>query len=143
MASFGIRRKPAQPDGWGVPPSFPAEIEALFFIGPEPGGSREICNPPPTNTDADYHVLVRDMRRLETLLFNEGWEVGGSTWPGHGNWFFAYRKGPYNLIVTDKPEFYDTMVRSTAIAKRLNLLNKDDRIALFQAMRAHLPGGGS
>lgn len=43
-------------------------------------------------------------------------------------------KGDVNLIVTQDNKFYDRFMAATSVAKRLNLLDKADRIALFQAV---------
>lgn len=133
-------RRPIYPANWGVPPVLPDYVTAEFLEGPAPGGSREICNPPPTTTDADYHVLTRSLGETVTSLLRDGWTLGGSDMADAERWFASFTKDGYNLIVTERRPFYDALVRATAIAKRLNVLNKEDRIALFKAMRFHLEG---
>jgi hypothetical protein len=50
-------------------------------------------------------------------------------------------RGPnaQNLIVTDDLEWHRRFVAATSIAKRLNLMAKADRIALFQAVLYGMP----
>jgi len=48
--------------------------------------------------------------------------------------FSSYEKGNINLIVTEDYGFYNKFIAATSVAKRLNLLEKDDRVALFQAV---------
>lgn len=50
------------------------------------------------------------------------------------NVFTSYRLGELNVIATDKPKFYDDFLLATRLAKRFNLLDKKDRVALFQAI---------
>lgn len=103
-------------------------------------GSRVTCDPMPLETDDDYIVLAlpgcRD--QLESALLN--WIPGGSeildevnSVPPDGR-FRSYRLGEINLIVTESPVFFQRFMAATSVAKRLNLLDKRDRIALFQAV---------
>lgn len=48
--------------------------------------------------------------------------------------FTTYRCGEVNLIVTDAEWFFANWCGATDIAKRLNLLDKAGRIALFQGV---------
>lgn len=105
-------------------------------------GSRVTCDPAPTGTDDDYLVLASIEQRLtlETKLFQKGWVLGGSNLPDENNpsapdiRFRSYSLGEMNLIITESPEFFRRFMAATSIAKRLNLLDKPDRIALFQAV---------
>lgn len=99
-------------------------------------GSRVTCSPPPADTDADYLVYAgEDRAKTNRILINSGWEYGGSIDP---RWeagdFDSYRKGEFNLIVAFSKDFHRKFVAATAIAKRLNVLDKPDRIALFRAV---------
>jgi len=107
-------------------------------------GSRVTCNPPPTDTDYDILVYVpHDLPAPggSLLCFESSWSppsdwkkegfTGDSMYP---DGFESYRKGDVNLIITRNPDFWDRFIAATHVAKRLNLLNKDDRIALFQAV---------
>ena len=106
----------------------------------EPVGSRVTCNPPPLDTDIDYLLLVEPEKfnDFEMVLFDSGYEMGGSRIHAGGcllgdeNSFQSYTKGEVNLIVTASEEFFIKFMAATAKAKELNLLHKEDRIALFQ-----------
>lgn len=107
-----------------------------------PVGSRVTCRPAPTNTDQDWLVLVgtKDYDAFADHLEKEGWAVGGSRIPEDVNYlvpsarFNSFTKGEHNLIITASNEFHQRFLAATSVAKRLNLLMKDDRIALFQAV---------
>lgn len=98
-----------------------------------PTGSRYICNPPPTDTDNDTIFLVNGYYDYEEFLLNDGWEPCGDGYPDGD--FLAFRKGEENYIVTEDEELFLSYVKATEGAKALNLLNKEDRIKLFQAVR--------
>lgn len=117
----------------------------------QPVGSRVTCNPAPTDTDEDYLLLIPDdggdedapawtkYNNLTFYLHQNGWERGGSLVAGDVDLpaearFESYTLGHLNLIVTMSSEFYRRFMAATYVAKRLNLLNKPDRIALFQAV---------
>lgn len=104
-----------------------------FRVSSYPTGSRYICNPPPQDTDNDTVVLAKT--GYETALESDGFyynmsEVDYGT-EGH---FLSWRKGDENYIVTCDQGFYDRFVKATDLAKLLNLKNKSNRIALFQAI---------
>lgn len=48
--------------------------------------------------------------------------------------FTSYRLGDLNFILCNKSAFYRRFVLSTHLATELNLLKKEDRILLFQAI---------
>lgn len=104
-----------------------------IIIKSYPTGSRYICNPAPKDTDNDTVILVNGFYDYDTILRDDGWEDCGPDYDNVGE-FRAYRKGEENYIVTEDPEFYDSYVKATEGAKALNLLKKEDRIALFQAV---------
>jgi hypothetical protein len=112
----------------------------VFVIKWEHVGSRVTCNPPPTDTDDDYLLLVSDHRSFRNDVLLEGFEIGGSMWlDSHTpleseDRFSSYTKGQVNLIVTQDEIFYRKFIAATVVAKRLNLMSKEDRIALFQAV---------
>lgn len=108
-----------------------------------PVGSRVTCNPAPTDTDQDYLVLVaeEDAETVVKQLEKAGCEVelgdgyaADALNSGEENRFQSYRIGDVNLIVTIDSGFFDRFMAATSVAKRLNLLDKSDRIALFQAV---------
>lgn len=97
-----------------------------------PVGSRVTCNPPPTDTDEDWLAL-------ETGPWDRtGWEKSRKETSSTGSddivRFTSYRQGNLNLIVAHELEFYERFLAASSVAKRLNLLSKPDRIALFQAV---------
>lgn len=105
-------------------------------------GSRVTCNPPPLNTDQDWLVMVQegDYAKFAEHLLSTGWDVGGSLTPNDANYlpehvrFNSFTKGEDNVIATASTEFHRRFLAASAAAKRLNLLVKEDRIALFQAV---------
>lgn len=101
-------------------------------------GSRVTCTPPPTDTDQDVLCMVNDWNELIANLEELGWQFDGSEHYANaldeGVGFRSYRNGDVNLILTTEFEFYSRFMAATSIAKHLNLLKKEDRIALFQAV---------
>jgi hypothetical protein len=106
----------------------------------EPVGSRETCDPAPIGTDWDFLCFVKDfygtIADLKEIGFDdEGSEICDEDGEEHIDMrFVSMKRGIVNLIVTDKRLFYDRFLAATSVAKRLNLLKKEDRIALFQAV---------
>lgn len=119
--------------------SLPPLVRRLF-TSTELVGSRVTCNPPPEGTDLDVlcHVDAHKAAALESALQALGWEAEGSdAYPdalSDGAGFVSFRKDDVNLIVTSDDTFYRRFVAASSVAKRLNLLNKEDRVALFQAV---------
>ena len=116
-----------------------------LFARVEPVGSRVVCDPPPVDTDADFLCLAKlgTSRDVEGILSSLSYEIGGSRDPledplaallSMSPEFTSYRRGEINLIVTESPVFFQRFLAATHVAKRLNLLNKDDRIALHRAV---------
>lgn len=102
-----------------------------------PTGSRVICNPPPVDTDEDYIALVANDAKARKSLTALGYTLEGLPDFYTGNdsgGFRSYRKGVINLITTPDPGFYSLFKTATELARRFNLVNKADRIALFQAV---------
>lgn len=116
------------------------EPYASLYIKCEPVGSRVTCNPPPTDTDSDFLILVSEENWLPLIYTLEllGMTLDGSRPddPINDNetYFQSYSVGNVNLILTKSNVFYDRFMAATSVAKRLNLLNKSDRVALFQAV---------
>jgi hypothetical protein len=97
------------------------------------------CDPPPTDTDADYLVFVKTLHKygvLEILSLDADEENSGYAPTGERR---SYRFGEINIILTFDPVFYNKFMASTALAKRFNLLDKQDRIDLFRAIRGEYP----
>lgn len=102
-------------------------------------GSRVTCNPPPTDTDRDFLVVTADaceaafVAELKNLGFNcEGYDQYQQTSVAGG--FKSWRRGDLNLIVTSDDVFAERHRAATYVCTRLNVLDKSDRIAIFQAV---------
>lgn len=117
-----------------------------------PCGSQVTCNPPPGHTsDCDYLVHVEPggghfakreaSQSLAEILAKDGW-----TWEGDQIYtvaaidltveqgFMSWRKDRTNLIVVGDDEFARKHRLATRLCVKLNLPNRDDRIAIFQAV---------
>lgn len=106
-------------------------------------GSKVTCNPPPENTDKDYLVLLH-WDYIETSLLEEYLSSSGFLYEGDQSYkdcaedyntelaFRSYRKGDVNLIVTFSKIFYEKFLAATLLAKKLNLMEKQQRVDLFQ-----------
>lgn len=106
-------------------------------------GSRVTCNPPPVDTDqdilvfvdsenADYFVSLMKQRGFDVEL-GEGYAEDALN-GDESDRFQSYRLDDVNLIVTVDKMFYDRFAYATEIAKRSNLMEKEERIKLFQAI---------
>ena len=87
------------------------------------------------NTDIDFVIYTEEKYNLHVHLVNT--EDFKSTSPdeGYGENYrpiTTYRKGNFNLIVTDDSSFFDKFKIATEVAKKLNLKEKEQRVALFQ-----------
>lgn len=125
------------------PPAFNLASILDRCIQTDPVGSRVTCNPAPTDTDEDWLLLVNadtfasmydelayfGVTQDGSCPFNESADILEAD-----DSFASFKIGELNLIFTTDPEFYDRFMLATAVAKRLNLLEKADRIALFQAV---------
>lgn len=101
-------------------------------------GSRYICRPAPTDTDEDYIALmVKGMEKSLTLagFVQNTNEERYDAMPD----FWAFRLGEFNVIVTFDEGFYRRFCEATETAKARNLLQKSDRIALFQKVLYGVP----
>ena len=104
-------------------------------------GSSYICNPPVTDTDEDFFVqaLLGQMDALGKELEDDGWSVtyDDPEYTIEKNReipFITARKGKQNLIIFQDDEAFIAFDKATEVAKRLNLLKKEDRVMLFQAV---------
>lgn len=115
-------------------------ISQCFSV--EPCGSRVTCNPAPLDTDEDY--LVELIGANDAAINNVVNTLGdaGFKWEGDNdhyqnvvtNAFMSWRRETTNLIVTSSEDFARRHRAATSVCKRLNLHDKSDRIALFQAV---------
>jgi hypothetical protein len=100
-------------------------------------GSRVTCDPPPTDTDDDWLILgspsgFRGLQRhLESCAFSRG---GSDIDHQPASGFLSYKYGEVNVILTDDRNFFEKFMAASSVAKRFNLLDKSDRIALFRAV---------
>jgi hypothetical protein len=108
-------------------------------------GSRVTCNPPPTDTDDDWLYLVVDIEEAVRSFKKDGFYVDGSLMGGsivpddqickHGLFVsLKHRHDVVNIIATSDTDFFNRFLAATQVCTRLNLMNKEDRIALFQAV---------
>lgn len=109
-----------------------------------PVGSRVTCNPPPTDTDEDFLVLVKDMQSAVDGLKALGFERSGD--PEKVEKYIRLQEttqmrfsslwfGDVNYLITDSEFFFERFLTATHICKSLNLLNKADRVMVFEAVR--------
>lgn len=103
-------------------------------------GSRVICTPKPEGSDEDTLVLIEgDLETAEVLLTMQGlgFSYEGNrhyTSKGEQKPFQSWRNGTANWVLTNSPAYFELFSLATALAKRLNLLDKQDRIAVFAAI---------
>lgn len=124
------------------PPSTAYVVDGLTKIGCEvtPCGSRVTCNPPPVGTDADYLVACADddnaVRAVINTLSGAGFQWEGSEHYQHTarSGFMSWRRGEDNFIVIADTSLVQRHKAATALCRRLNLLDKADRIAAFRAI---------
>ena len=48
--------------------------------------------------------------------------------------FRSWKKERINLLLTCSPDYFENFCKATSLAKRLNLLKKEDRVSLFEAI---------
>ena len=96
-------------------------------------GSAYVCDPPVTNTDEDYIILVNSVGDSCEYLLRLGF-LHCSKYPNLAEKFVALRKGTINFIITSDEVYYIRYVAATELAKKLNLTNKSDRINLFHVI---------
>ncbi len=113
------------------------------FLRMEQVGSTVTCNPPVTDTDTDFLILIKDssivVSKVHGKLINSGWTHSGVGYgiageePGEvAKPIQTYRKGRINYIITWDVNYFDKFMDATHLAKQFNLLQKRDRVALFE-----------
>lgn len=102
-------------------------------------GSRVICNPPPLDTDEDWLLLLDGPAFDESvvLLLEMDFSTSELYLGQEDNRFRAFKKGSLNILLTKDSKFFAAFSAATFVAKKLNLLKKNDRIMLFQAVLYH------
>jgi hypothetical protein len=93
-------------------------------------GSRETCRPAPLFTDTDFLVYDPDCKQFNKLE-RKGWDSETTVYTTCPD-FFSFRYGRTNVLCTESKAFYDKFMEATRLAKKLNLRQKSQRIALFQ-----------
>ncbi len=99
-------------------------------------GSTVTCNPPVENTDTDFLILIKEENKktVHSLLEQSDWYHAYGTYrpsTGEERPFRAYRKGKINYIITWDEDYHRRFLEASDLAKRFNLLNKADRVDLF------------
>lgn len=98
-----------------------------------PTGSNWICEPKPEDSDYDYILFCESQELLEKHLIKEGFhcETDGDY---DAIEFYSWRNGKFNALVCVKFQFFIKWQLATQVARRLNILDRDDRVALFQVV---------
>lgn len=105
-----------------------------------PTGSRYICEPPVMDTDMDIVVLVYEFGKgVNALIQDLGYDFDPNAQAGDyeldmlsPSGFMSLRKDDVNLIVTSDNGFFAKFRIATVKAKAANILDKEERKALFQ-----------
>jgi hypothetical protein len=116
-------------------------VKALRGFGAvvEPCGSRVTCEPAPLDTDEDWLVVAPDAGAISNIVAALGYEQ--FVWEGSEHYqnaaasdFMSWRRDQTNFIVTANEHFATRHRAATHVCKTLNLLRKEDRIMVFQAV---------
>lgn len=102
-----------------------------------PVGSYHTCNPPVTDTDIDFIICSNPGKFGELIesIEAQGYKQSNldqEEYELNGEGFYCCRRDNINLIITENREFFQKWVEGTQLAKKMNLLKKEDRITLFQ-----------
>ena len=107
-------------------------------------GSRVICDPWPTDTDLDVLLCVEEteLANIEQFYLHDGWTPPASyaeySRQDASDTLLTFRKMVedvnVNLIIVGSVRTFSHWITATGLAQRLNLLNKQDRVALFAAI---------
>ena len=105
-------------------------------------GSSYTCNPPVLDTDVDYLVFVDDWASaVQYLAHALGWTLSSGNVEeyeqdeDYSDTWYACRKDQFNAMVTNDIGWYEGAVRATEVCKARNVLDKEDRKAIFRFMR--------
>ncbi len=110
------------------------------YIASYKTGSNYTVTPPVTTTDVDYLVLVKDIKEAMDWLLADGYSLCEHQYAqdvetGATVQWFAVRKGVLNLIVQANVSLYFRSCAATELCRALNVKNKEDRIAIFRAVK--------
>ncbi|AEP08930.1 hypothetical protein [Micavibrio aeruginosavorus] len=103
-------------------------------------GSKFICNPPVLDTDEDYVFDCSEVGQADAageFLSGYGFyvlDMADDEYDDIRENFTSYRLGDLNFIICNNKLFYKKFVLATQLSAELNLLKKEDRILLFQAI---------
>lgn len=116
----------------------PDAVELLVASGAKATmcGSRVTCNPPPEDTDEDWLVeMPWHTARLTIVstLCDAGWELETDDHYKDAQ-FLSFRRDNVNILLTWDEEFARRHHAATRVCKELNLMEKNQRISLFQAV---------
>ena len=121
--------------------------EAMLQIVPT--GSYFNCSPPVTSTDRDY--LILSYFNIEAKLIEAGYVQTDSdptkpksttnSIPAAKNGkdsllFTSWRRGNINIILTRDTDHFNKHKIAGYVCKRLNLMKKEDRIMIYDAIMA-------
>lgn len=103
-------------------------------------GSNYTVDPPVTNTDIDFLVLVTDLKFAMTWCIEQGYDLcehlyGSDVEDGMTFEWMAFRKGEINLILQSNVTLYVRSCAATELCRALNVKSKEDRIALFRSVK--------
>lgn len=106
-----------------------------LWVGIYKTGSSVICNPPVLDTDEDYVIYTNKESQLRKWLLANGVTQScedKEEYDLESEFMSCYRKDNINLIVVYSKKTFDRWVYATKLAKKLNLLKKEQRITLFK-----------
>jgi len=98
-------------------------------------GSSVICNPPVLDTDEDYVIYTNKESQLRKWLLANGVTQScedKEEYDLESEAMDCYRKDNINLIVVYNKTTHSKWVVATKLARKLNLLKKEQRITLFK-----------
>ena len=115
-----------------------AFLRRISGVSISPTGSQEICNPKPVGSDYDYLVYCNNgvaLQKVAQCLNEQKFVAEGDqeSYEQSDSYFTSYRKGDLNFIVTGNSQFAKKHRLATAVAKKLNLMRKEDRVMIFKA----------
>lgn len=111
------------------------ETELKTKFGAIAVGSRVTCSPAPIGTDQDYLVLdSMGSVNLREWLEGNGFQTTTDEDYGEMNDFISWKAGELNVIAAQSGDFYIKFLAASGVCKRLNLLQKKDRILVFRAV---------
>jgi len=106
-----------------------------------PTGSRYNCSPPVRNTDEDYLIYPSGsfgtfLKFLMDIGYKEAVDRNTTSLPKSGCAadFRSFKKGKINLIVTHSSAYFNNHRTAGYVCKKLNLLDKEDRILVYEAV---------